>query len=416
MPPALTVLVRNRDFRNLFTADLIGLGADWFVMIPLLTLLPHLTGSGLWGALVLAVDTGVTALLLPYTGTIADRLDRRRILIAADLAMAGCAMFLLLVRTEATAWVALAAVGAIAVAKAFFSPAAQAALPNVVDAEDLPAANALGGSAWGTMLVIGASLGGIASEAFGAYPCFVLASALLLFSAFQVWRVRRPLQAERSGDPARAFTAIAEALRYVRANSRVASLVTVKSAVGLGNGVLTVFPLLAAVLGAGPLGTGLLFAARGLGALIGPMVLRRVLSHRAWLLPGLALSMSLYGVAYLGVSLTTWFPLALAGVILAHLAAGGNWMMSNYVLQAEVPDALRGRVFATDFMLATLSVAASQLAVGAFVDTVDPRVLIAACGAVTLFYSAAWAVVTLRRDDSQPGGNPALSTDPSPPK
>ncbi|GAA3457684.1 MFS transporter [Dactylosporangium matsuzakiense] len=397
MPPALSVLTRNRDFRSLFTADLIGLGADWFVMIPLLTLLPQLTGSGLWGGLALAADQGLMALLLPYTGTIADRFDRRRILIAADLAMAACALLLLLVRTEATAWIALVAVGAIAVAKAFFSPAAQAALPNVVDAEDLPAANTLAGSAWGTMLVIGASLGGIASEAFGAYPCFALASALLLFSAVQVWRVRRPLQAERTGVPAPAFAAIAEALRYIRRHPRIASLVTVKSAVGLGNGVLTVFPLLAPLLGAGPLGTGLLFAARGLGALIGPIVLRRALSHRAWLLPGLAVSMSLYGLAYLGVSLVTWFPLVLAGVVLAHLAAGGNWMMSNYVLQAEVPDELRGRVFATDFMLATLSVAVSQLAVGAFVDRIDPRVLIAACGAVTLLYSGGWALVALRR-------------------
>jgi MFS family permease len=395
--PALSVLTRNKDFRNLFAADLIGLGADWFVVIPLITLLPQLTGSGVWGALVLAVDTGVIALLLPYTGTIADRLDRRRILIAADLAMAACALALLLVRTPATAWVALVAVGAIAVAKAFFAPAAQAALPNVVDAEDLTAANALSGSAWGTMLVIGASLGGIASQAFGPYPCFVLAAALLSLSALQVWRVRRPLQAERGAAPSRPFAAIAEALRYIRGNPRVASLVTVKSAVGLGNGVLTVFPVLAVALGAGPLGTGLLFAARGLGALIGPLLLRRVLSHRAWLLPGLALSMALYGVAYVGVSLVTWFPLVLAGVVVAHLAGGGNWMISNFVLQAEVPDALRGRVFATDFMLATLAVAASQLAAGAFVDHTNPRVLVAASGAVTVLYAAGWALVSLRR-------------------
>jgi MFS family permease len=410
VPPALSVLTRNKDFRNLFTANLIGLGADWFVMIPLLTLLLRLTGSGVWGALVLAADTGVAALLLPYTGTVADRLDRRRILIAADLMMATCALALLVVRTAATAWIALAVIGVIAVAKAYFTPAAQAALPNVVDPDDLPAANALAGSAWGTMLVIGASLGGIASDVFGAYPCFVLASVLLLFSALQVWRVHRPLQAERTGEPARPFAAIVEALRFIRARPRVASLVTVKSAVGLGNGVLTTFPLLAAALGAGPLGTGLLFAARGLGALIGPLLLRRVLTHRAWLLPGLALSMSLFGLTYVGVSLLSWFPLVLAGVVLASLAGGGNWMISNFVLQAEVPDALRGRVFATDFMLATLAVAISQLGVGAFIDRVEPQPLIAASGAVTLLYAAVWSAVSLRRRPAPP-----LAPEPSGP-
>ena len=64
-------------------------------------------------------------------------------------------------------------------------------------------------------------------------------------------------------------------------------MVTVKSAVGLGNGVLTVFPLLAGLYGVGSLGAGLLFAVRGAGALVGPLVMRPVLNHRSWLLPGL---------------------------------------------------------------------------------------------------------------------------------
>jgi MFS family permease len=393
VPPTLSILVRNRDFRRLFSADLIGLGADWFVQIPLLSLLLQLTGSGVWGALILAADVGVIALLQPYAGVMADRFDRRRILITAELAMAVATLALLLVRTAATAWLAVAAIAVIAVAKAFFVPAASAALPNVVDAEDLPAANALSGSAWGTMLVVGASLGGIASAVVGPYWCFAISSALCFLSAVQVAGVRRPLQAALAAVKPQ----IGEALGYIRKHPRVASLVTVKAAVGLGNGVLTTFPLLAAVYGVGPLGVGLLFAARGLGALIGPFVLRRVLSHPSWLLPGLAVSMSVYGLAYLAVSTAPWFPLLLAGVVVAHLAAGGNWMMSNFALQSEVPDALRGRVFATDVMLALLSVGVSQLIVGAFVDRVDPRLLIAVCGAVTLVYAAGWAAVTTRQ-------------------
>ena len=120
------------DFRHLFLAELVVFGADWFVMVPLLVLLPELTGSGVWGALVLAVDTGIVALLLPYTGTIADRLDRRKIMIAANLAALrrACCCCSACGR-PATASLALVAIGAVAVAKAFYSPAAQAALPNV---------------------------------------------------------------------------------------------------------------------------------------------------------------------------------------------------------------------------------------------------------------------------------------------
>jgi MFS family permease len=394
----LSVLTRNRDFRHLFGAELVVFGADWFVMVPLLVLLPELTGSGVWGAMVLAADTGIVALLLPYTGTVADRLDRRKIMITANLAALVAVLLLLGVRTSATAWLALVAVGAVAVAKAFYSPAAQAALPNVLDPEELAAGNAVAGSAWGTMAVVGASLGGVLSAAYSPYTCFWIAAGALAVAAAVVALIRRPLQVPRhAAEPTpRAWTAIREALRYIRHRPRVLALVTVKSAVGLGNGVLTVFPLLAGLFGAGAVGAGLLFGVRGLGALVGPLLMRRVLTRRAWLLPGLALSMSLYGVAYLGVSVAAWFPLVLVLVFVAHFAGGSNWTLSNFALQNAIPDRLRGRVFATDMMLATLAISVSQLVVASVVDVLNERVILAGCGLTTVVYAVGWWLATRR--------------------
>ncbi|MFE9655946.1 MFS transporter [Micromonospora sp. NPDC006431] len=411
MSPTVSVLVRNRDFRNLFLAELVVFGADWFVMVPLLVLLPKLTGSGVWGALVLAVDTGTLALLLPYTGTIADRFDRRKTMIAANLAALAGVLLLLGVRSPRTAWLALVAIAAVAVAKAFYSPAAQAALPNVLDPADLAAGNAVAGSAWGTMTVVGASLGGMLSAAAGAYVSFWVAAGSLVVAAGLAALIRRPLQTPRDPAlaPTRTWAAIREALRYIAHRPRVLGLVTVKSAVGLGNGVLTVFPLLAGVYGVGAVGTGLLFAARGAGALVGPILMRRVLANRAWLLTGLALSMSLYGLAYLGVSVVAWFPLVLVLVFLAHLGGGSNWVLSNYALQGEVPDHLRGRVFATDMMLATLAISVSQLAVALVVDTVSERTVLAGCGLVTVVYALGWRLATRRLSLTDPAEEPCAS-------
>ncbi|GAA2546227.1 MFS transporter [Winogradskya consettensis] len=396
MPTPLSVLTGNRDFRRLFVAELVVFGSDWFVMVPLLVLLPELTGSGVWGALVLAVDTGINALLLPYTGTIADRVDRRKILIAANVVALLATTLLFLVRTTATAPLALVAIGAIAVAKAFYSPAASAALPNVVDPDELAAANSIAGSAWGTMTIVGASLGGIVSSAFGPYVSFAAASASLLAAVVLTVAIRRPLQAPRDPDaaPVRTWHALLEAFQYIAARPRLRALVTVKSAVGLGNGVLTVFPLLAGMYAVGPLGAGLLFALRGAGALVGPLVMRPVLRHRNWLLPGLALSMGLYGLGYVGVALAPWFWLVGALVFVAHFAGGTNWFLSNYALQAEVPDHLRGRVFATDLMLATLAISISQLGAAFFVDRVDERVILAGCGLITVTYAIGWRIAT----------------------
>lgn len=394
----LSVLAANRDFRRLFVAELVVFGADWFVMVPLLVLLPELTGSGVWGALVLAADTGINALLLPYSGTIADRFDRKKIMMAANLAAIVAVALLFGVRSAGSAWLAVVAIGAVAMAKAFYSPAASAALPNVVDPADLAPANVLAGSAWGTMTVVGASLGGVLSSVVGPYACFGVAAVGLAVAAVLAGSIRRPLQAPRDhrAPVLRTWAALGEALGYLTRRPRVLALVTVKSAVGLGNGVLTVFPLLAASFGVGPLGAGLLFAVRGAGALVGPVVMRRVLDHRSWLLPGLAVSMSAYGLAYLGVSVSRWFPLVLVLVFVAHFAGGTNWVLSNYALQGEVPDRLRGRVFAADMMLATLAISLSQLVVAALVDGVSARIILAGCGLTTVVYAIGWRLATAR--------------------
>jgi MFS family permease len=392
----LSVLTRHRDFRRLFFAELVVFGGDWFAVIPLTDLLLDLTGRGLWGSVALAADSAMLALLLPYAGTVVDRVDRRKILVTASTTALLAVVLLLAVRSPAVAWLGPVAIGILGAAKAFYSPAALAALPNLVPEEDLPTANAISGSAWGTMLVVGASLGGLMTAFIGPYLCFLLTAACLLMATFLVWRIRLPMQAERTADPTRALVAVREALGYIRRRPRVLSLVTVKSAVGFGNGVLAAFPLLAASFAAGPIGTGLLFAARGLGALVGPLLLRRVLSHRSWLMPGLAISMAGYGLAYLGVAISPWFALALVLVTVAHLAGGSNWTMSNVALQLEVPDELRGRVFATDLMIATLAISVSLLVTGVLVDVLELRVLVAGCGLATLVYAIVWRLATRR--------------------
>jgi MFS family permease len=398
----LSVLTRNGDFRRLYFAQLIVFGADWFVMVPLLLLLNELTGMGLWGGLALAVDTGVVALLLPYAGTIADRFDRKKILITSNLAALAAIGGLFAVRGGAAGPIALAAIAAMATAKAFYSPAASSAIPNVVDRDDLANAMAVSGTTWGTMAIIASSLGGLVTSWLSPYFCFGIVGVGLIGAAALTLRVRRPMQEAVSAGERPAFTAIREALKYLRGEPKLMALVTVKSAVGLGNGVLTVFPILAVAFQVGARGLGLMFATRGLGALIGPLVFRRVLNRPTWLLPGLAISMSAYGLAYIGVSMLTWFPLVLLGIFLAHLAGGGNWVMSGYAIQQIVPDELRGRVNATDTMVAMLAITVSQLIVGAFVDSIAPSILIACCGATTLSYAIGWRLVTRRFADPRP--------------
>lgn len=393
----LDLLRREPDFRRTYLAQLIALGGDWFAIIPLLVLLPTLTGTGVWGAAVLAADTLVFALVSPYAGTVVDRLDRRRVIVAANLVAGAAALLLLAVRSAATAWVALVAIGIVAAAKAFAQPASSAALPNLVEPADLARASVLAGASWGTMLAVGAALGGLVAGTLGSSVCFVLDAALLGLAALLTARTTRPFRDPALPPRARRPVGadVGEALGYARKDRRVLALLTCKSGPAFGNGALSLFPLYgAAAFGLGPLGIGLMYSARGVGALLGPLLLRRRATDLAGLYPLLGASMAVFGLGYLVLGLAGWFPLVLLLLVIAHAGGGANWILSTYGLQATVPDALRGRVFSADYTLATLIIAASQGVFGLLSELVAARELLALAGALVLGYAALWTAAT----------------------
>ena len=117
--------------------------------------------------------------------------------------------------------------------------------------------------------------------------------------------------------------------------------------------------------------------------------------------------MAAYGLAYIGVAFATVFPLVLVGVFFAHVAGGGNWVMSNYAIQQAVPDDLRGRVSATDTMIAMLAITTSQLVIGVFVDSVSTTVLFLCCAATTMSYAIGWYLFTRRYVIRRPEPEPA---------
>jgi MFS family permease len=395
----LDLLRREQDFRRAYLAQLIALGGDWFAVIPLLILLPELTGTGLYGALVLATDTLVFALVAPYAGTVVDRLDRRRVLVISNAVAGVAALLLVLVRSETTAWIALLAIGIVASAKAFSQPASTAALPNLVEPEDLALASVLNGASWGIMLAVGAALGGIVAGTLGTTVCFVLDAALLLGASALTASTTRPFSdpsvPPRERRPARVD--LAEALSYARRERRVLALITCKSGPAFGNGALSLFPLYGAVaFGLGPLGIGLMYSARGVGALVGPLLLRRRATDPASLYGVLAGSMAVFGVSYLLLGVTEWFWAVLVLLAVAHAGGGANWILSTYGLQTVVPDELRGRVFSADYTLATLIIAGSQVGFGLLSELVPARELLALAGGLVLVYAGLWLLATRR--------------------
>jgi MFS family permease len=399
--PYVDLLRRERDFRRVFISELVSLGGDWFAVIPLLALLPRLTGSGAWGGLVLAADTAVFAALSPYAGSVVDRLDRRQIMIAADVVSAILISLLLLVRSSGTAWISLVALSGVAGAKAFYAPAAAAALPNLVDPDDLPVATVLNGATWGTMLAVGAGVGGVMASLIGAHWCFAIDAMSFLLSGLYTWRTTRPFGEDRRHLPRAGVRAdLRETATYARTDKRVVGLLACKCGPSIGNGAIALYPVFAAqVYGYGPDGVafavGMLFAARGLGALLGPLLGRWVIARNdRYLWSVLGTSMVVFAAGYMTLALSRWLWLGMAIVVVAHLGGGGNWILSTYGLQTIVPDHVRGRVFSVDYMLSTVIIATSQATAGALADHADPRWVAFGLGSLVLLYAVGWLVAT----------------------
>jgi MFS family permease len=139
------------------------------------------SGSDLLTALVFVVQSLPVFFASPFAGPVADRFDRRRVMLACSVLQVLAALGFLLAHHGI--WIALVAQTAVTTVGAFFAPVSQAAIPNLVDEDDLPAASSLMSASWGAMLAIGAGLGGLFTLAFGRTAAFVADAVSFLLVA-----------------------------------------------------------------------------------------------------------------------------------------------------------------------------------------------------------------------------------------
>lgn len=395
----LSLLRENPEFSRLYAAQLISFAGDWFATVALLGLALELTGLAGLAALVLVLQTGGFAVAAPLAGILADRIDRRRLLIAADLARVPVALGFLLARDGGTLWIAFACVALLAVGAAVFEPTSSAALPNLVDRRRLPEANVLIGSAWGTMLAVGAGLGGLVAVALGRDVAFVVNALSFALSAWLIWGIRRPLQEAREGHGHQhegIIDAVRLAIRFARGSRLVTSFLLSKTTFGVGTGLIAMLAVFGTdVFEAGDAGIGLLFAARGLGALSGPFIARAVVGTTdRGLLLGIGLSLAVLAGAYALFPLAPSLWVAAPLVFLAHLGGGSQWTLSTLGLQRATPDAIRGRIFSLDYGLVTLMIALSTIVAGQLADAVTPSVAVWTMVGLILLAGTGWVALS----------------------
>jgi MFS family permease len=324
-------------------------------------------------------------------------------MITADIVRAALALGLLLVDSPgqlALVYVLLAGIGSLT---AVFEPTSNASVPNLVDPEDLPAANILMGAAWGTMLAVGGALGGIVAATLGRDAAFIGDALSFVISALLILRIRRSFSEARTDEHPSLREAVVETVRYARRDRRVLALLSSKASFGVFGVAVALLPVLSlSVFRAGDRGTGILLAARGVGALVGPFLARRATSELRLLFGAIAVAFAVFGASYWLVALSGSLATAAIFVLAGHLGGGAQWTLSTYGLQRIVPDRIRGRVFSFDFGLVTLSMSASILLGGWASDRFGVQAVIQVVGLLGIAWGVVWGLLTrgIRRDSS----------------
>src|ERR1700723_265428 len=142
------LLRRNRNFRRLWSAQVVSEIGDWFYTLAIYNLLLQLTGRASSVALALVLQVLPQTLVGPTAGVVNDRLRRKHVMIAADLVRVGVVLAMLLVRSRSMVWLIYPLLLAETVMAAFFEPARNAVIPNIAVKGEGLIANPLSSSTW----------------------------------------------------------------------------------------------------------------------------------------------------------------------------------------------------------------------------------------------------------------------------
>jgi MFS family permease len=408
----LSLLRRNRNLRLLFIGQAVSQLGDWFNSVAVFALLLDLTGSATAVAWMMIVQFLPVAVIGPLAGVVVDRINRRRLMILTDIVRGILVLGLLFVRRPDQVWLAYVVMTMVVSAQAFFEPARTATIPNVTSREELMPANALSSAMWSTMLAVGASVGGLVTVLAGRNVAFVINALSFFTSAYFIGRTTydatpTPVTRVKGFAALVGLTDLKEGLGYVRQRSHVAALMFVKAGWGLAGGVLLlltifgqrVFP----VAGSTAAGIGVLYGARGVGAALGPIALRWILGQQpAALRRAIGPAYFIVGGFYVALGLATQLPLAAFFVLCAHFGGSILWVFSTVLLQLEVPDRFRGRVFAVELALVTLTSSISSYWTAYGLDHAgwSPRTLAVLLGGLFCVPGTIWLVLERRWGDS----------------
>jgi len=396
----VSLLRENRNYRYTWMGQVVSEIGDHFNNIAVFSLAVATTRSGLVVSGVLLARAIPAVMAGPLAGVTLDRFDRKRIMIASDLIRAAVALaFILTVKGHST-WLLYVLSALLMLASPFFSSGRSSILPSIATKDELHTANSLTQTTQWTTLAIGAFLGGVMAH-FGYPLAFFLNSLSFVFSALCISRLflpgrgfRPPDRSLTESDVVRPWHEYAEGLRYMRSVPLILGLAMVNVGWATGGGaaqiLFSIFGEL--VFNRGPYGLGLIWGCAGVGLLIGgagAYRFGRMLSFENYK-RSIVICYIVHGGSYIIFSQTRSFYASLIFIALSRAGVGFSSVMNMSYLLRSVPNAFRGRVFATMETTTWSVMMLSMLGAGVASQYWDPRTIGTIAGALSSTTAIFW--------------------------
>ena len=367
----------NSTFRKYWVGNSISMLGEWFNTVALFVLIDQLTGSELALGLLFVLRMFSLALPQIFTGMLADRFSRKWLMVGANFASALTVAGFLLIDSKADVWLVYFLSALLMLFHAIYLPAENATMPNITKPNELLTANALNSATWSASLAIGSAVGGAVVASQGVQIAFIINSIAFIVAGLIIASINIPQQnikAPEGNFIASSLSQVKEGFQIIIGTPKIYRIITAKAAWGLfGGGLVYMLILVGADIGLGEVaaGIGLLFAARGVGTGLGPILARYAFTNREnWsLLIGRLVSVC--GIGYIAMGWLSWGWWVALFVVFSHAASGANWVISTVLLQERSEDEWRGRMFSTDFLLLTMVNGISTLAASLILEYTD---------------------------------------------
>ncbi|NBU13697.1 MAG: MFS transporter [Alphaproteobacteria bacterium] len=390
----------SRDYRFFFASRVLSALGHQMEVVALGWLVYAMTESAFALGLIGLASFFPVLLMSLVSGHVADQFDRRKIAIACyaliTLASVGLIICASIGRDALYAVYALTVL--LGIARSFSNPATQALMPTLVPREALPNGISWSTSAWQTASIVGPALGGLL-YALGPQIVFAVAALMFVSAAFSLFAIKTR-RAPQKREPA-TLTAALAGIRFMREKPVILGAISLDLFAVLLGGATALLPIYARdILMTGPWGLGLLRAMPSLGAvLMGVMLARFPLERKAG--SRMLVSVAIFGLATIIFGVSTNLYLSMG----ALFVLGASDMISVYVrqtlVQAETPDAMRGRVSAVSTVFIGASNELGEFESGmmaAALGTV-PSVIVGGLGSIVVVALWAWFFPSLRKRD-----------------